>query len=54
MTLIADVFPKILVPKNMVKYMSKNPCLRGPLERQHGKWVETLLQSEWQHLYNIY
>ena len=34
--------------------MSKKPCFRGSLDRQHGKWVETLLQSEWQHLYNIY
>ena len=33
--------------------MSKKPCFRGHLDRQHGKWVETLLQSEWHHLYNI-
>ena len=33
--------------------MSKKPCFRWPLERQHGKWVEILLQSEWQHLQNI-
>ena len=46
MTLIAGVFPEIEAPKNMVRYMSKNPCFRGPLDRQHGKWLETLLQSE--------
>ena len=50
MTLIADVFPEIPTPKNVVREMSKRPCLRGLLEKQHGKCVETLLQSEWQHL----
>ena len=53
MTLIADVFSEITAPKNMVREMSKEPCFRGPLDRQHGNWVETLLQSEWQHLYKI-
>ena len=50
MTVIADVFPEIPAPKNMVRLMSKRPLLRGLLEKQHGKCVETLLQSEWQHL----
>ena len=54
MTLIADVFPEVPAPKNMVREMSKKPCFSGPLDRQHGKWVETLLQSEWHHVYNIY
>ena len=51
MTLIADVFPEISTPKSMVRLMSKKPCFRGPLEIQHGKSVETMFQSEWQHLY---
>ena len=46
MTLIADVFPEIPAPKNMVRSLSKKPSFRGPLDRQHGNWVETLLQSE--------
>ena len=50
MTLIADVFPEAPVKKNVVRYLSKRLCFRGPLDRQHGKLVETLLQSEWQHL----
>ena len=54
MTLIAHVFREIPAPKDMVREMSKKPCLRGPLDRQPGNSVETLLQSEWQHLYNIY
>ena len=51
MTLIADVFPEISTPKCMVRLMSKKPCFRGPLDIQHGKSVETMFQSEWQHLY---
>ena len=45
-TFIADVFPEIPAPKNMVRKMSKKPCFRGPLETQQGKCVETLWQSE--------
>ena len=30
--------------------MSKKPCFKGPLEREHGKSVETMFQSEWQQL----
>ena len=54
MTLLADVFPEMLAPKNKVRQMSKKPCFRGPLEKQHGKWVKILFQSEREHLYNIY
>ena len=43
MTLIADVFHEIPAPKNMVRKMSKKPCLRALLDKEHGKWVETLL-----------
>ena len=32
---------------------SFRPCLRGPLDREHGKSVETMFQSEWQHIYKI-
>ena len=42
MTLVADVFPEILIPKNIVKQMTKKPCFRGSLDREHGKWMETL------------
>ena len=53
MTLIADVFPKLHTPKEMVRYMSKQSRFRGPFERQHGKRAQTLLQSERQHPYHI-
>ena len=54
MMLVADVFLETTAPKNMFRSISKKPCFRRAFDRQHDKWVETLLQSEWQHLYNIY
>ena len=54
MTLVAHVFRETPAPRNMVREMSKSPCFRGVLERQEGKWVEKLLESKWQNLYNIY
>ena len=42
MTLVADVFTELLAPKNMVTEIPKKTCFRGPLERQQGKWIETL------------
>ena len=53
MTLIADLFPKLRTPKNVVRYMSKNSRFKVPLGRQHGKRVQTLLRSEPQHSYHI-
>ena len=49
MILIADVFPEIPAAKNMVRQISKKQFFRGPLDREHGKCVETLLQSESHH-----
>ena len=46
MALIADVFAAIPAVKNMVRGMSKKPCFRAPLDRDHGKLVETLFESE--------
>ena len=45
MTLIADFFSKLRTPENMARYMSKKSRFKGPIERQHGKPVQTLLQS---------
>ena len=53
MTLIAYLFPKLRTPKNVVRYMSKKSCFKGPCDRQHGKRVQTLLQSEGEHRYHI-
>ena len=46
MTLIADVFPEILAPRDMVRSMSKKAYFGDPLDREQGKWVETMLQSK--------
>ena len=53
MTLIADLFPKLRTPKNVVRYMSKKFRFKGPFDTQHGKRVQTLLQSDPQHRYHI-
>ena len=53
MTVIANVFPKLETPKNVVRYMSKKSRFKGPFDRQHGKRAKTLLRSERQHRYLI-
>ena len=45
MTLIADLFPKLRTPENVVRYMCKKSRFKGPFDRQYGKLVELLLQS---------
>ena len=52
MTLIADLFLKLRTPENVVRYMSKKSRFKGPFDREHGKRVQTLLQSERQHRYH--
>ena len=46
MSFIADLFPKLRTPKNVVRYMSKKSRFKGPFDTQHGKQVQTLLRSE--------
>ena len=53
MTLIADLFPKVRTPKNVLRYMSKKSRLKVPFKRQRGKRVETLFPSEPQHRYHV-
>ena len=53
MTLIANVFPKLGTPKNVVRYMSKKSRFKRPFDRQHVKRAKTLLRSERQHRYLI-
>ena len=52
--IITDVFLELAAPNNEVRSMPKKLCFTGPFDRQHGKWDETLLQSEREHLYQIY
>ena len=34
MALIADVFPKLQTPKNLIRYMSERSIFRGPFDKQ--------------------
>ena len=54
MTLIADLFPKLGTPENVVRYMGKKSRFKRSFDRQHGKLVQTLLQFGQQHCYHIY
>ena len=40
--------------ENVVRWMSKNSCFRGPFHKQLGKRVRTLLKSSSQKLYHTY
>ena len=53
MTFIADLFPILRTPKNVVRYMSKKSLFKEPFDKQHGKRVQTLLRSDPQHRYHI-
>ena len=53
MTLVEALFPNLQTPKSVDRSMSKKPRLRGTFEKQHGKWVQTLLKSERKDLYQI-
>ena len=54
MTLIADVFPKLRTPKNMVRSMPEKSHFRRSVEKQQIKCVQTLLKLERKLLYHIY
>ena len=54
MTLIADLFPTLRTPENMVRYMSKKSRFKGPFDRKDGKRIQALLGSGQQHFYHIY
>ena len=44
MTLIAYVFPKLTITKNVLRQMSKSSRFREPLDKRHGKRAEALIQ----------
>ena len=54
MTLIAEVFPKLRTPKNMVTSMPKKSRLKWSFGKEHSKRAQTLLKFAWQYLYHIY
>ena len=45
MTLIADVFLNLRIPKYVVREMSKKSRFRGPFDKWHCKRAETLYKS---------
>ena len=54
MTLIAEIFPKLRTPKNMVASMSQKSCFKRSFGKEHGKRAQTLLKFSWPRLYHIY
>ena len=54
MTLIADVFPKLRTPQNMVRSMPQKSCFRASVEKQPGKCAQTLFKFDGHLLYHIY
>ena len=46
MTLIAEVFPKLRRPKNLVRSMPKKSRFRESDKKQHGKRAQTLFKFE--------
>ena len=54
MTLIGQVFPKLLTAKDLVRWVSKNARLRRPFQKQHAKWSQTLPKSAQQPLLHIF
>ena len=54
MTVIADGFPKLRTPKDVVRSMSKKSNFRGNFEKQHSKRDQTLLKFKREQLYHIY
>ena len=54
MTLIADLFPKLHTPENVLRYISKKFSFKGPSARQHVKRVQALFRSGEQRCYHIY
>ena len=44
MSLIADAFPKLRIPKNVVRSMFKKSRFRGSYKNKHGKRDQTLLK----------
>ena len=54
MTLMADAFPKLRTPKNMVRSMPEKSHFTGSVEKQQIKCAQILLKFEGQLLYYIY
>ena len=54
MTLIADVFPKLRIQKDLVRSMPKKSLFKGSFEKQHGICAQTFLNCQGQFHYHNY
>ena len=54
MTLIDDVFRKLRTPKTIVRSTPKKFLFRRSVEKEHGKYAQTVFKFEEQHLSHIY
>ena len=50
-TFIASIFPKLLIPKNVVTWMPESSCFITSFRSQSVKASQTLLKSARQHFY---
>ena len=51
---MAHFYPKLRTPENVARYMSNKSRFKRTFDRQHGKRVQTQLQSGQRHCYHIY
>ena len=54
MQLIANVFPKLRTPKNILRSMPKKSPFGVSVQKQHGKCAQILLKFEGQLLHHNY
>ena len=54
MILVANVFPKVLNVKDLVRPLSKKRRFRTSFDIQHVKGFQALVKSSWEHFYHIF
>ena len=54
MTVIANVFPRLHIFKDLVRPLSKINHFRTSLNSQYVQGSQTLMKSAWEHFYNIF
>ena len=50
---IANIFPKLQIVKNLVRSLSKKRLVRTPFASQHINREQTFVKSSWQNSYQI-
>ena len=54
MSILAELFPKLLMLKEVATYTSKRSCLRTPFANERVNWFQTLLKSARHHYYPLF